>query len=229
MELRRSSEATPAADFIGNSVRFEGAGVEIHAASLHEQDHEVARPGSLTDSIVLFHVRACDLDRPVERSPDITCNALGICRRDGVLVVVREAAENQLCRAGSIGFPGSPDGIKRFKTRLGAGPFGGEHLFEYSVERGCNRDIRPEIRCQRKLFSSGFLDDLLHFIVRIDIRPAEPINRLLWITHDKKGARARSEFTPVLLIRLPPREVKDHFRLDGVGILKLVDKQTGKA
>ena len=76
---------------------------------------------------------------------------------------------------------------------------------------------------------AGGLQLALHLPVHADVRPPEPVDRLLGVADDEQLARRRPNPAPVPLGRVAGRQQQDDLRLQGVGVLELVDEDAGEA
>src|SRR4029077_9431709 len=80
-----------------------------------------------------------------------------------------------------------------------------------------------------KQFRAGLVKAGLHLLVERDIGAAEAVDRLLRITDQKQFAWNGMRAPPVRSGRIVRCQQKQDFRLQWVGVLKLVDEEMGVA
>ncbi|AOG02868.1 putative ATP-dependent exodeoxyribonuclease domain protein (plasmid) [Bosea sp. RAC05] len=108
---------------------------------------------------------------------------------------------------------------------------GGEGCLEPPVHELQDRAARAEVRRDREHVGRVLSrDGLARGDIGPDIGAAEAVDRLLWVTDEEQGAGPKGSRRPVTrAVDILSAEPPEDFRLEGVGVLKLVDQDVGIA
>src|SRR5262245_1658954 len=66
---------------------------------------------------------------------------------------------------------------------------------------------------------------LFDLLVKQNIGPAKPVDRLLWISHDKQLPRRGTHLAPIGLLRVVGGQEQQNLSLQRIGVLELVYKK----